>query len=149
IVILFIMVSIYVVTRLILDTIWNQRLKNYQKHNQLEPTRGLPTIAFIRRGFVAIMSLSIVILVFATGVFDLPVIEDFHGKALLSAKTATNEQDIRNKINAQNGFYLFDFFAPGTGNPENAVDDMEGGNPPQAEEERDVVGTNLQEEGVD
>src|SRR5690606_29588366 len=29
------------------------------------------------------------------------------------------------------------------------LNDMDGGNPPQADVERDVVGTNLQEEGVD
>lgn len=148
IVTLFIMVSIYVVVKLILDTIWNQRLKNFQINNNLEKTTGLPTIAFIRRGFVAIMSLSIVVLVFATGVFNLPVIEDFHGKSLLSARTATSEQDIRNKINNKEGFYFFDFF--GVGNATPGLEEDMAGNPPQSEEaQRDVIETNLQEEGVD
>ncbi len=146
-IVLTIVVGIFVSIIILLslyEYIWNKRLKKYQAQNN---TVRLPKKFYqlsVRRLLVGLTSVVILTVFIATGAFNLPVV--YQNKTLVNAQVAGNEHTLRNKLDRGNGFSWDGFFtgdAKADGSFDLDATSGESGSTP------DVVGTNIQVEGVD
>lgn len=134
------LIVIFIGFQMVYEFIWNKRLSIYQKKNNISHlTKKTNYDGFLRRSLIALTSVVMLFVLVVTGSFDLPQI--FHDKTLLNAKIVQDEKTLRNKLNAGNGFY-FDNFGPESGDTN--LDESSGD-----QASRDVVGTNIQVDGVD
>ncbi|HEY8405592.1 MAG TPA: beta-propeller domain-containing protein [Acholeplasma sp.] len=132
------------IARLILDLIWNKRLNAYKQANNIKTPTKTMNVGVYRRLLMMMLTSCLLVVVVASGLFNLPHQEIFYGRTLVSARTAKDSTDIRSKIEAGNGWSLWQFYSPGDDAiPEAAPEDNAESTP------RNYVGTNLQEYGVD
>lgn len=133
----------FLILRSIYEYKWNQRLKNYQDKHHITHVRQQNIVRPVRRGLIGLTLMVMLGVFIITGTFDLP--QTYHDKTLLNARIVRNEHTLRNKIDAGDGFSLYDFFPGNWVIGEEAVDQE--ANP--GAKAPDVVGTNLQVLGVD
>lgn len=140
-------VLVVLITKMILDLVWNKRLNTYKKANNIEvPTKAM-NVVFYRRILITALTTCLAVVVVASGVFNLPYEENFYGKTLVSARTTKDSSDIRQRIEVGFGKTIWDLF-PNVSEPTHDMDIPE--SPADGSSSaRDFVNTNLQEIGVD
>ncbi len=131
----------YIVFQMIYEYIWNKRLKSYQKLNNITHVKTIRYVLPLRRSLIAVTSIVILFVFIVTGTFDLPQI--YRDKQLLNARIAGSESALREKLSLGNG-YRIDVWSGIDAVQEDSV-----GNNAPSSEAPDVVGTNIQVDGVD
>ncbi len=135
------LICIYIITKIILDVIWNQRLNRFLRNEGVTHLNKTLRVVSVRRTMIALTAVVVLVAVVATDVFKLP--EVFNDKTLVNASKAGSYSNLKSKMNEKNGFYIGGWFnvLPGANLEDAAID--------EGPETRDVVGTNVQIEGVD
>ncbi|MBE0700744.1 MAG: beta-propeller domain-containing protein, partial [Acholeplasmataceae bacterium] len=132
--------------RILSDLMWNNRLKHFQRRNHVFFPKVTQLFWFKRvYGFTVVILLTFAVL--ATGAFE---INNMMGeRKLLNAIPVSSEQNLKQIIkNANSQSWLesiFSFFPSGARN-DDAIDFLEAESQVTA---KDIIGTNLQKEGVD
>ncbi|WP_025724443.1 beta-propeller domain-containing protein [Acholeplasma granularum] len=143
------LIFVFILVQLIRDYVWNKRLNTYQSKHNIRTFNTKRVVVNFRRVLTLLTAAVSVFVIVATGIFSLP--EIFNDKTLLNARTANSYQDLKVKLNIGDGFSFSNFFPFFSASQDdmNAMPDAGLEDAFGEPKNPDVVGTNLQVEGVD